>query len=49
MKKAFDSVKMVRAIRNKFYLKTKTMTNKEKLAYHKQQAQELYAELGFKK
>ena len=49
MKKTFDAVQMVRDIRDKFYKKTKKMTDKEKIVFHRQQAQELYVELGRKK
>ncbi len=46
MKKTFDAVRMVRDIRNKLYRKTKNMTDKEKIEFYRQQAQELYVELG---
>ena len=49
MRKTFDAVKMVRDIRDKLHKKTKKMTEKEKIEFHRQQAQELYAELGRKK
>ena len=49
MKKTFDAVQMVRNIRNKFYEKTKNMTDKEKIEFHRQQAQAFYKELGYKK
>ena len=49
MKKTFDAVKMVRDIRDKLYKKTKNRTDKEKMEFHRKQAQELYAELSYKK
>ena len=49
MKKTFDAIKMVRDIRDNLYKKTKDMTDKEKIEFHRQQAQELYIELGRKK
>ena len=49
MRKTFDAVKMVRDIRDKLYRKTRKMTDKEKIEFHRRQARELYAELGCKK
>ena len=49
MKKTFDSVKMVRDIRDQLYKKTKKMTDKEKIEFHQNQAQRLYAQLVHKK
>lgn len=49
MKKTFDAVKMVRDIRDKLYRKTKGMTDKKKIEFHRLQAQELYLEFGINK
>ena len=48
MKKKFDTIQMVREIRDNLHKKTKRMTTQERISFYHEQAKKFYTEFGIK-